>query len=322
MILSNDTAFVEDGVAAGWRQVAPLLPEDLTNWRALDVGCGAGSYSFEMAKRGARVLGIDEDAHLVAQAQAAAGGLGLAARTEFQAMPVYDLASTWEKYDLVLFRGELGRLRYPLLAFDIVARKATKLLVFQGTAAGDEAMLRSCGLRVTVRPRPDVCACEPDPSGGGAPAAEFEAATGLGARLARTLHFKHCWVNSSLGYTETCYHDGTRVPAIPQDSDEYRGMAAEFGYGADTAALSREHEILHTFLAEALGYGTSPTLWAVAHDQEGGVAPHWEQLEEEGWTLAFQIYLHGGPEAASLRRFTDAGIDLGALREAARRLLR
>jgi len=322
MNLTDNIMFKEDEAAVAWRQIAPHLPEDLTDWRALDIGCGAGTYSFELAKRGAQVLGIDGDARRLSQAQEEAGRLGLASRTEFQQMSVYDLASTWEAYDLVLVRGDLDRLRYPLLALDIVARKVKKLLVFQSPAAGDEARLRSCGLRVTARPQPGVCVCGPDPSGGGAPAAEFEAATGLGARLMRTLHFKHCWVNSALGYTETCYHDGTRVPAVPQDSDEYRGLAAEFGYGDDTAALSREHEILHTFLAEALGYGTSPTLWAVAHGQQGGVAPVWEQEEEEAWTLAFQVYLHGGPNAEPLGRFADAGIDLEALREDARRLLR
>lgn len=48
---------------------------------------------------------------------------------------------------------------------------------------------------------------------------------------------------------------------------------------------------VHTFLAEALGYGSSPTLWAVAHDQRN-VALIWEQEEEEAWMLAFQNYLN------------------------------
>ncbi len=321
MSLAEPMISGEDDLASGWRHIAPHLPTDLNGWRALDIGCGAGSHSFELARRGARVTGIDTDGDHLALARQASERLGLAARTEFRQMQVYDLASTWETYDLVLYRGDLHRLRYPLLALDIAARKAKRLFVFQAPAEEDEALLRSSGLRVTARLDTGTYLCEPDRSGTQY-AAEFEAATGLGARLTKTLHFRHCWVNTTLGYTETCYHDGTRVPAVPGGGDEYRAKAAEFGYGDDTAALSREHEILHTFLAEALGYGTSPTLWAVAHGQQGGVAPYWEQLEEEAWTLAFQVYLHGGPHTEPLHRFTDAGIDLETLREEARRRLR
>ena len=322
MSLAEPMMLEEDDTASRWRHIASHLSADLTGWRALDIGCGSGLHSFALAKRGAWVTGIDTDPDRLGQARAEAERLGLTSQVEFRLMQVYDLASTWETFDLVLFLGVSHRLRYPLLALDIAARKAKKLLVFQAPAsAGDEAMLRSCGLRVTARPDAETYLCEPDASGTQY-AAEFEAATGLGARLTKTLHFRHCWVNTTLGYTETCYHDGTVVPAVPDDGDEYRGKAAEFGYGGDTTALSREHEILHTFLAEALGYGTSPTLWAVAHGQQGGVAPHWEQLEEEAWTLAFQIYLHGGPYTEPLRRFADAGVDLESLREEARRLLR
>lgn len=313
-----------DFPASQWRQIAPHLPEDLTGWCVLEIGCNAGFYAFEMAKRGARVTGVDTDAHVLAQAHWAAKQFGLEAQVAFEQRQVYDLASTRETYDLVLCLGGTSHLRYPLLGLDIIARKVKKLLVFQTPpSAGDEATLRSCGLRVTGRPDAELFVCEPDPSGDRARhAAEFESATGLGARLTKTLHFRNCWVNTTLGYTETCFHDGTRVPAVPNDGDEYRGKAARYGYGDDVEGLSRDHEILHTFLAEALGYGASPTLWAVAHGQEGGVAPVWEQEEEEAWTLAFQVYLHGGPPTEPLRRLTDAGFDLETLREEARKLLR
>ena len=313
-----------DYPAFQWRQLAPHLPEDLSGWHALDIGCSAGFYSFELAHRGARVMGIDADPHCLRQARWAGEQFGLADRVEFEQKQVYDLASTRETYDLVLFMGVFSHLRYPLLALDIVARKVKKLLVFQTLpSADDEAMLRSCGLRITARPQADLALYEPDPSGDRTQnAAEFAAATGLGARLTKTLHFRHCWVNTAPGYTETCFHDGTRVTATPDEGDEYRGKAARYGYEDDLEGLSRDHEILHTFLAEALGYGASPTLWAVAHGQQGGVAPIWEQEEEEAWTLAFQTYLQGGPYTEPLRRLTDAGLDLEALREQARRLLR
>ena len=34
-----------------WRQIAPFVADDLTGWRVLDVGCNAGFYSFELARR-------------------------------------------------------------------------------------------------------------------------------------------------------------------------------------------------------------------------------------------------------------------------------
>src|SRR3954471_5402952 len=46
-----------------WQQIAPALPADLSGCRALDIGCNAGFYSFELAKRGARVLSVDHDEH-------------------------------------------------------------------------------------------------------------------------------------------------------------------------------------------------------------------------------------------------------------------
>jgi tRNA (mo5U34)-methyltransferase len=46
-------------------------------------------------------------------------------------MQVYDLARTAEQYDLVLFMGVLYHLRHPLLALDLVARRARRLVVLQ-----------------------------------------------------------------------------------------------------------------------------------------------------------------------------------------------
>jgi tRNA (mo5U34)-methyltransferase len=52
-----------------WQQIQPYLPADLSGWRVLDVGCNAGFYSFELARRGASVLGMDVDPHYLAQAR-------------------------------------------------------------------------------------------------------------------------------------------------------------------------------------------------------------------------------------------------------------
>ena len=38
-----------------WREIAPHVPDDLQGWTALDIGCNAGFYTFELARRGAHV---------------------------------------------------------------------------------------------------------------------------------------------------------------------------------------------------------------------------------------------------------------------------
>src|SRR3954469_972599 len=86
-----------------WDQLAPHLPENLSGWTVLDIGCNAGYYTFELAKRGAFVTGIDLDTRYLAQAQWLASELGLRDQVRFERMQVYDLARTTEQYDLVLF---------------------------------------------------------------------------------------------------------------------------------------------------------------------------------------------------------------------------
>ncbi len=140
--------------------------------------------------------------------------------------------------------------------------------------------------------------------------------------MQHTYHFKHCWAHVSPGYTETVFADGTSVTAMPEDSDAYRAHARTLGYGDDAAALSREHEILHTFLAEACGFGSSPTLWAVAHRQTGDVAPIWAQEEEEVLVLAFQAYINGDAPAPVVSDLANLGLNPELLRRDALRLLR
>jgi len=118
-----------DFPAFKWRQLAPALPADLSGWTALDVGCNAGFYSFELARRGADVTAVDADEHYLRQARWARDRLGL--EVELRRLSVYDLARVDETYDLVLFLGVLYHLRYPLLALDLLAEKTRRLLALQ-----------------------------------------------------------------------------------------------------------------------------------------------------------------------------------------------
>jgi tRNA (mo5U34)-methyltransferase len=123
--------FLGDFPAYKWEALAPHLPTHLNGWTALDIGCNAGYYSFELARRGAQVTGIDVDPHYLRQAQWAARELGLEDVIEFRQMQVYDLAAEDAKWDLVLFMGVFYHLRYPLLGLDIVARHTNRTMVFQ-----------------------------------------------------------------------------------------------------------------------------------------------------------------------------------------------
>ena len=114
-----------------WRELAGSLPGDLSGCRALDIGCNAGYYTFELARRGADVVGIDHDPHFLTQARWAAEQLGVSAQVELRQMDVYDLARTSETFDVVLFLGVLYHLRYPLLGLDLVAEKVGGTLVLQ-----------------------------------------------------------------------------------------------------------------------------------------------------------------------------------------------
>src|SRR3954451_8794944 len=81
-----------------WKEIADHLPADLTGWTALDIGCNSGFYSFELAKRGARVTGIDIEPLFLRQAEWAAAEFGVSDRVQFRQMQIYDLAHQSESY--------------------------------------------------------------------------------------------------------------------------------------------------------------------------------------------------------------------------------
>jgi hypothetical protein len=75
------------------------------------------------------------------------------------------------------------------------------------------------------------------------------------------------------GGTRALYPDGALVEACAQDNDVYRATARAHGYGADTALMSREHELGHHLIAALLGLPHSPTMWAVAHGTDDPTGP-------------------------------------------------
>lgn len=110
-----------DFPAFKWKQLAPHLPTDLTDWHALDIGCNAGFYAFELARRGATVTAFDVDERYLNQARWAARQYGLTDQITLRNQQAYDVMHSEATYDLVLFLGVFYHLRYPLLALDLAA---------------------------------------------------------------------------------------------------------------------------------------------------------------------------------------------------------
>jgi tRNA (mo5U34)-methyltransferase len=123
--------FLGDFPAYKWQELASELPDDLHGWTALDIGCNAGFYSLELARRGACVTAIDSNPHYLNQARWAAGEFELTKQINFRQMQVYGLARDNTCYDLVLFLGVMYHLRYPLLGLDIATQQVRRLFCFQ-----------------------------------------------------------------------------------------------------------------------------------------------------------------------------------------------
>jgi tRNA (mo5U34)-methyltransferase len=142
-VLTAPEHFLGDYPAFKYQRFAHALPTDLKGKSVLDIGCNAGFYAMEMARRGAaRVVGIDSDPRYLAQAQLAAEALGFADRIELRQIDVYDVGALGERFDVVIFMGVLYHLRHPLLALDLIHEHAAgDMLVFQTLQRGSGEVL-------------------------------------------------------------------------------------------------------------------------------------------------------------------------------------
>jgi tRNA (mo5U34)-methyltransferase len=122
------------------------IPENLRGKRVLDIGAWDGWYSFEMERRGAEVLAIDNwDNPRFHQVRAM-----LNSRVEYRQIDMYDLTpERVGRFDIVLFMGVLYHLKHPLLALERVCALTTDM------AAVDSFILREQhrpGEKVDERP--------------------------------------------------------------------------------------------------------------------------------------------------------------------------
>jgi tRNA (mo5U34)-methyltransferase len=111
------------------------IPEDLRGKRVLDIGTWDGWFAFEMERRGAEVVAVDNwDNPLFREIHAR-----LASRVDYRQMDMYDLTpERIGRFDIVLFMGVLYHLKHPLLALDRVCALTTELAAVDSFVLRDE----------------------------------------------------------------------------------------------------------------------------------------------------------------------------------------
>lgn len=118
----------------------------------------------------------------------------------------------------------------------------------------------------------------------------------------------HIWPD----YMETRYV--LSVPAAGNDDAESIRRAWELGYAGDTFAMSRDHELLHSLIADQRGMPWSAVLLGVAVRAAGGdkgmVISREDSDEEEALVIDVQRWIQTG---VSSPRLAASGLDLHAL---------
>jgi ubiquinone/menaquinone biosynthesis C-methylase UbiE len=96
---------------AAWDRILGLITAGRSGLDALDAGCGTGFLSFELARRGHRVTGIDFAASMLAEARRKAAETGLT--VNFEEGDAENLRFPDRSFDLVVSRHVLWTLPHP-----------------------------------------------------------------------------------------------------------------------------------------------------------------------------------------------------------------
>ena len=118
---------------AAWDRVFALVLADRRALATLDVGCGTGFLTFELASRGHRVTGVDFAAAMIAEARRKAAERSASVR--FEEGDAEQLPFAPGSFDLVMTRHVLWTLPHPEAAIDEwirVLRTGGRLVVVDG----------------------------------------------------------------------------------------------------------------------------------------------------------------------------------------------
>ncbi|MBO0738727.1 MAG: class I SAM-dependent methyltransferase [Alphaproteobacteria bacterium] len=120
---------------AAWERTLDLILPAVGGLEALDIGCGTGFLSFQLASRGHRVIGIDFAPLMIAEAQKKATERQLAIR--FEEADAEQLPFTDASFDIAVSRHLLWTLPNPERAMDEwvrVLRPGARLIVIDSQA--------------------------------------------------------------------------------------------------------------------------------------------------------------------------------------------
>jgi tRNA (mo5U34)-methyltransferase len=110
------------------------LPADLRGKRALDIGAWDGWFTFELERRGARVMAVDSTA--IERFRIARDLLG--SQAEYRIDDVGRLSPAQiGHFDIVLFLGVLYHLKHPMLALEKVCELATDMVCVESFVTDD-----------------------------------------------------------------------------------------------------------------------------------------------------------------------------------------
>lgn len=115
-----------------WSKFRSALPK-MKGLEVLDIACNAGFYSFELAKMGAKVLGIDNSYEDIVRAKFAKNVLGLD-DVDFDVMDVNNMVERiGRKFDLALCLGLLYHVENPTSVINSVS-KLSDVVIFETVA--------------------------------------------------------------------------------------------------------------------------------------------------------------------------------------------
>src|ERR1039458_9351795 len=110
------------------------VPADLRGKRALDIGAWDGWFTFELERRGARVMAVDSTAF--ERFRVARDLLG--SQAEYRIDDVCRLSPAKIGYfDIVMFLGVLYHLKHPMLALEKVCELSTDMVCIESFVSGD-----------------------------------------------------------------------------------------------------------------------------------------------------------------------------------------
>jgi ubiquinone/menaquinone biosynthesis C-methylase UbiE len=164
---------------AAWERIFGLVLPAGGSLEALDVGCGTGFLSLELARRGHRVTGVDFAPSMLSLAERKAAERGLA--VNFEPADAEQLPYAPASFDLVISRHVLWTLPHPEAAIDEwlrILRPGGRLVIVDGAVLDGSDRLAGAqpGCQENARTSPEYAAVGDHlPFLGGRPREEIEA---------------------------------------------------------------------------------------------------------------------------------------------------